>query len=55
MIEHMVFSDKPQQDSGVKPAFSISVIVDIVNFLRQKEGFAFFEDLCVMKIDPPLE
>jgi hypothetical protein len=37
----MASSDKPQQNRGVKPAFSISVLVDIVNFLRQKWFFTF--------------
>jgi hypothetical protein len=41
MIEHMARSDKPQQNLGVKPPFSISVLVDIVNFLRQKWFSAF--------------
>jgi hypothetical protein len=41
MIEHMASRDKPQQNRGVKPTFSISVLVEIVNFLRQKWFFAF--------------
>jgi hypothetical protein len=42
MIAHMAQSAKEQQNSGVKPAFSISVLVVIVNLLRQKINFMYF-------------
>lgn len=34
---------KTEQICGVKLAFSISVLVDIVNFLRQKMNFCIFD------------